>query len=74
MKVKSLSRVRLFVTLWTVDYQAPLSIEFSRQEFWSGLSGPPPGDLPNPGIDPTSPPSKALKVDSLPIESPGEAL
>ena len=72
MKVKSLSRVRLFVTLWTVDYQAPLSIEFSRQEFWSGLSGPPPGDLPNPGIDPTSPPSKALKVDSLPIESPGK--
>ena len=72
VKAKSIGHVRLFVILWTVVYQAPLSIEFSRQEFWSGLSGPPPGDLRNPGIDPTSPASKALKVDSLPTESPGK--
>ena len=51
-KVKSLSCVRLFVTPWTVAYQAPLSIEFSRQEYWSGLPFPSPGDLPNPGIIP----------------------
>ena len=53
-KVKSLSRVRLFVTPWTVVYQAPLSMEFSRQEYWSGLPFPSPGDLPNPGIEPRS--------------------
>ena len=45
-----LSRVRLFVTLWTVAHQAPLSMEFSRQEYWSGLPFPPPGDLPDPEI------------------------
>ena len=54
-KVKSLSRVRLFVTPWTVAYQAPLSMGFSRQEYWSGLPFPSPGDLPNPGIEPGSP-------------------
>ena len=53
MKVKSLSRVRLFVTPWTVAYQAPLSMGFSRQECWSELPFPSPGDLPNPGIEPT---------------------
>ena len=47
-------RVRLFVTLWTVAQQAPLSMEFSRQEYCSGLSCPPPGDLPHPGIEPVS--------------------
>ena len=47
------SRIRLFVTPWTVAHQAPLSIEFSRQEYWSGLPFPPPGNLPNPGIEPT---------------------
>ena len=47
MKVKSLSRVRLFVTPWTVAYQAPLSIGFSRQEYWSGLPFPSPGARPN---------------------------
>ena len=51
MKVKLLSRVQLFETPWTVAYQAPLSIEFSRQEYWSGLPFPSPGDLPNPGIE-----------------------
>ena len=48
------SHVRLFVTPWTVAHQAPLSMGFSRQEYWSGLPCPPPGDLPNPGIEPTS--------------------
>ena len=46
-----------FVTLWTVTYQAPLSMGFSRQEYWSGLPFPSPGDLPNPGIKPASPAS-----------------
>ena len=49
------SRVQLCVTLWTVVRQAHLSMRFSRQEYWSGLPCPPPGDLPNPGIKPTSP-------------------
>ena len=48
------SRVRLFVTPWTVARQAPLSTGFSRQECWSGLPCPPPGDLPNPGMEPGS--------------------
>ena len=64
-----LSRVRLFVTSWTVARQAPLSMGFSRQEYWSGLPCPPPGDLPNPGIQPRSP---ALQEDSLPTEPPGK--
>ena len=49
------SQVWLFATLWTVAHQAPLSMGFSRQEYWSGLPCPPPGDLPNPGIKPMSP-------------------
>ena len=68
MKVKSLSRVQLFETPWTVAYQAPLSMEFSRQEYWSGLPFPSPGDLPNPGIEPRSP---TLQADTLPSEPPG---
>ena len=55
VKVKSLSRVRLFATPWTVAYQAPQSMRFSRQEYWSGLPFPSPGDLPDPGIKPVSP-------------------
>ena len=51
MKVRSLSRVRLFVTLWTVAYQSPPSMGFSRQQYWSGLPFPSPGDLPDPGIE-----------------------
>ena len=47
--------VQLFATPWTVAHQAPLSMGFSRQEYWSGLPFPPPGDLPNPGIKPASP-------------------
>ena len=66
-EVKSLSRVQLFATPWTVAYQAPRSMGFSRQEYWSGLPFPPPGDLPNPGIEPGSP---ALKADALPSELP----
>ena len=58
------SGVQLFVTLWTVANQAPLSIGFSWQEYWSGLSFLPPGDLPEPGIRPVSP---ALQADSLPL-------
>ena len=60
-----LSRVRLFATLWTVAYQAPLSMGFARQEYRSGLPFPPPGDLPNPGIEPGSP---ALQTDALTSE------
>ena len=52
VKVKSLSRVQLFATPWTVAYQAPPSMGFSRQEYWSGLPFPSPGDLLNPGIEP----------------------
>ena len=55
VKVKSLSRVRLFATPWTVAYQAPQSVGFSRQEYWSQLPFPFPGDLPDPGIEPRSP-------------------
>ena len=53
-------RVQLCVTLWTVACQVPLPKGFSRQEYWSGLPCPPPGDLPNPGIEPTSLDSPAL--------------
>ena len=63
LHAKLFSRVQLFETLWTVARQAPLSTGFSRQEYWSGLTCPPPGDLPNPGIKPRSPP---LQADSLP--------
>ena len=69
MKVKLLSRVRLFVTIWTVAYQAPPSMGFSRQEYWSGVPFPSPGDLPDPGIEPGSP---ALQADALPSEPPGK--
>ena len=55
VKVKSLSHVRLFATPWTVACQAPPSMGFSRQEYWSGLPFPSPGDLPDPGIEPGSP-------------------
>ena len=54
------SHVRLFVVLWTIAYQASLFMGFSRQEYWSGLPCPPPGDLPDPGIEPAPPVSPAL--------------
>ena len=69
VKVKSLSRVRLFATPWTVAYQAPRSMGFSRQEYWNGLPFPSPGDLPNPGIKPRS---SALQTDALPSEPLGK--
>ena len=67
--MKSLSCVRLFVIPWAVDYQASLSMGFSRQKHWSGLPFPSPGDLPNSGIEPRSP---ALQADALPSEPPGK--
>ena len=65
--MKSLSRIRLFATPWTVAYQVPPSMGFSRQEYWSGLPFPSPRDLPNPGIEPGSP---ALEADALLSEPP----
>ena len=64
--------VRLFVTPWTVGHQAPLSMGFSWQEYWSRLPCPPPGDLPDPGTEPESPASPALQADSLPAEPSGK--
>ena len=68
--VQSLSHVQLFATPWTVAHHTPLSMGFSRQEYWSGLSFPAPGDLPKPGIEPLSPTSPALQADSLPTKPP----
>jgi len=65
VKVKSLSRVQLFATLWAVAHQALPSMGFSRQEYWTGLPLPSPGDLPNPGAEPRSP---ALQADALTAE------
>ena len=84
VKVKLISPVQLFVTPWTVAYQAPPSMGFSRQEYWSGVWGaiafsqeywsgllfPSPGDLPNLGIEPRSP---TLEADALPSEPPGKS-
>ena len=69
LKVKSLSRVRLSATPWTEAYQASPSMGFSRQEYWSGLLFPSPGDLPNPGVEPGSP---ALEADTLTSEPRGK--
>ena len=63
--------VQLFVTPWTVTLQALLPMEFSRQEYWSGLPCPPPWDIPNPGREPRS---TALQADSLPSEPPGNLI
>ena len=67
-----LSRVQLFVTLWTVAHQAPLSMEFSRQEYWSGLPFPSPGYLLHPGIKPVSVASPALAGRFFTTEQPGK--
>ena len=67
IRVKSLSRVQFFATPWTVAYQAPPSMEFSRQGYQNGLSFPSPGDLPDPGIKPRS---LVLQADALPSEPP----
>ena len=66
-----LSLICLFATPWMVARQAPLSMEFSRQEYWSGLPFPPPGDLPHSGVKPGSP---SLQAGSLPSEPPGKPL
>ena len=65
---ESLSRVRLFATPWTVAHPAPLSLEFSRLEYWRGLPCPPPGDLLYPGIEPGSPSLQAVSSSSEPLE------
>ena len=71
VKVKSLSRVWLFATPWTVAHQAPPSMGFSRQEYWNGLPFPSPEDFPNPGIEPRSP---TLQADALTSEPPGKPI
>ena len=65
------SHLQLFATPWTVAHQVPLSMEFSRQEYSSGLPCPPPGDLPNSGIEPAT---SALQADSLPLSHQGNHL
>ena len=67
--IQSLSHVQLFATPWTVAHQNPMSMGFSRQEFWSGLPFPSPGDLSDPGIKPGSP---ALQAGALPSKLPGK--
>ena len=67
--VKPLSHVRIFAAPWTAAYQAPLSMGFSRQGYWSGLPLPSPGDLPDPGVEPRSP---TLQADALTSEPPGK--
>ena len=72
---RSFGHVQFCATPWTVARQAPLSVGFSRQEYWSGLPFPPPEDLPKPGIkpvSPVSPVSPVLQADSLPTESSGK--
>ena len=68
MHAYMLSHVLFFVTPWTIACQAPLSMGFSKQEYWSGLPFSSPGDLPNAGIKPESPVSPALQADALPLE------
>ena len=68
------SRVRLFTTLWTIAHQAPLSMGFSRQEYWSELPFPPPGDLPDPGIEAGSFMSPSLAGGFFTISATWEAL
>ena len=67
--MESLNRVQFFPTPWTITHQTPQSMEFSRQEYWSGMPFLPPGDLPDPGIEPQSP---VLQADTLPSEPPGK--
>ena len=62
--VSEVKEVNTFATLWTAAFQTLLSMGFSRQEYWSGVPCPPPGDLPYPGVKPGSP---ALQADSLPL-------
>ena len=72
--LSSFGRIQLCATLWSIACQAPLSMGFPRKEHWSGLSFPPPGDLPNPRIEPVSPEAPALQADFffLITEPPGK--
>ena len=72
--LSSFSHTQLFATLWTVGCQAPLSMGFFRQEYWHGLPCPPPGDLPNPGIEPTTLRSPALAGGFFTTSATWEAL
>ena len=72
--ISHFSCVQLFATPWTIAWQAPLSMGFSRQEYWSRLPGPPPGDLPHPGMEPASLMSPALAGRFLPLAPPGKAM
>ena len=72
LSVVVLRHVQLFAVLYIKARQAALSMGFSRQEYWSGLPFPPPGDLPNPGIKPMSPVSPELLADFLPAEPSGK--
>ena len=71
---QSFSHVQLFVIPWTVAHQAPLSMGFSRQEYWHGLSFPPPGDLPDAGIEPASLTSPALAGGFFTTVPPGKLI
>ena len=71
VKVKLLSRAQLFATPWTVAYQASQSMECSRQQYWSGLPFPSPGDLLNPGIESAAPISPVLQADYLLLSHQG---
>ena len=68
VRAQSLQSYLTLWTLWTVAHQVPLLMGFSGQEYWSGLSCPPPRDLSDPGIEPVSPVSPVLQTDSLPTE------
>ena len=74
VSVKLLSYIQPFATLWTIAHQAPLPLEFSQQEYWSGLLFLPPRNLPNPGIRPTSPAAATLQAHSLPLNQQRAAL
>ena len=74
MRAQLLSHIQLFTTLWTIAHQTPLSMVPPRQEYWSGLPCPPPGDLSNPGIEPVSPTSPASAGRFFTIEPPGKPL
>ena len=73
-RVCVLSNVQLFANLWTVAHQAPVSIQYFRQDYWSGLPFPPPGDLPIPGIESASLVSGTLQEDSLLLSHQGSPI
>ena len=74
MHTCSVAQSCLFATPWSIAHQVPLSMEFSRQEYWSELLFPPPGDLRDPGIEPVSPTSPTLADGSLPLVPPGKPI